>query len=380
MRPVASLPMSAALRQAGKLSCFACGGTFSVSTATKIDDRLVAAWLLACAFTVFCMVVLGGVTRLTHSGLSMVDWQPLLGIWPPFGEQAWLAKFEQYQQFPEYQKVNFGMSLAEFKTIFWFEYAHRLLGRAIGIVFLLPMLYFIATRRIRRPMVPKLLTLFVLGGLQGLMGWYMVMSGLVDDPRVSQYRLTAHLGLAVIIYGAMLWYALDLLGPRSDRSWSPDGRVRTFAYVISGLLFVMILSGGFVAGTRAGLAFGTFPLMGEHFVPPDLYATTPFWRAAFEDVVTIQFNHRMLAYLLCGLIGWFAVMALRGNPDADLRTGIVALLALLVAQVALGALTIIHRVPVPLAAAHQGCALLLFGCALVVTHSLRRGAVTGKGT
>jgi cytochrome c oxidase assembly protein subunit 15 len=334
------------------------------------DDRQVAGWLLVCALTVFAMVVLGGVTRLTHSGLPMVDWKPLMGVLPPLSQEAWEATFAQYQQFPEYQKINLGMSLEGFKSIFWFEYAHRVLGRMIGVVFLLPMLYLLARKRIQRSMMPKLIGLFVLGGLQGLMGWYMVMSGLVDDPRVSQYRLTAHLSLAVVIFGYMLWLAMGLLDSRDGAAAQASPAVRRLSYLISSLLFVMILSGGFVAGTRAGLAFGTFPLMGDSFIPAHLYATNPFWLAAFEDVVTIQFNHRMLAYVLCALIGWFAYLALRGSASKRLRLGVVGLLVLLVGQVSLGIATILYHVPVALAAVHQGGALLLFGCSLYVSHAV----------
>lgn len=336
------------------------------------EDRVVAGWLLVCALTVFAMVVLGGVTRLTHSGLSMVDWQPLMGVLPPLSQDEWQATFEQYKQYPEYQKINRGMDLAGFKSIFWFEYAHRVLGRAIGVVFLVPMLVLLAGKYIRRSLVPKLLGLFVLGGLQGLMGWYMVMSGLVDDPRVSQYRLTAHLALAAVIFAVMLWLAFDLLRRHKDRVG--PARFVPSAYLVTGGLFLMILSGGFVAGTRAGLAFGTFPLMGDSFIPPGLYATDPFWLAAFEDVVTIQFNHRMLAYALCVLIGWFAYRVLRHQPAPRVRLGVYGLLAALAVQVCLGITTILYHVPVALAAAHQGGALVLFGCSLFVTHALKFAA------
>jgi len=331
-------------------------------------DRAVVVWLLLCALVVFGMVVLGGITRLTHSGLSMVDWQPVVGIFPPLTDAAWQATFTAYQQFPEYQKVNVGMSLDEFKSIFWFEYAHRLLGRGIGVLFALPMGYFLLRGYIRRPFVPRLIALFVLGGLQGLIGWYMVQSGLVDDPRVSQYRLTAHLGLALAIYGYMLWLAFELLFPR-DRALT---RGSPFAYSVTGALVVTILSGGFVAGTKAGLLFGTWPLMGDSFVPAGLYASDPFWLAAFNDAVTIQFNHRLLAYLTTGLIGAFAWVALRSGIPNRSRNGIYLMLVALVVQVTLGITTILYRVPIDLAAAHQAVALILFASSLYVSHALRR--------
>jgi cytochrome c oxidase assembly protein subunit 15 len=330
-------------------------------------DRQIAIWLLICALAVFALVVLGGVTRLTHSGLSMVDWQPILGVIPPLTQEAWQAAFDAYKQYPEYQKVNAGMSLDGFKSIFWFEYAHRLVGRGIGFLFAVPLLYFLLRGYVRRPFIPKLVGLFLLGGLQGLMGWYMVQSGLVDDPKVSQYRLTAHLALAVVIYGYMLWLALDLLAPRTpERS-----RGNRFAYAVSITLFVMILSGGFVAGTRAGLLYGTWPLMGESFFPAGLYATDPFWLAALEDVVTIQFNHRLLAYLSVGVVGCFAWLTLREGATGKVRVGIFALVLTLLAQLGLGIATLLYRVPIDLAAMHQGMALVLFASSLYLSHTLR---------
>jgi len=324
-------------------------------------------WLLACAAAVLIMVVLGGVTRLTHSGLSITQWQPLAGVLPPLDEAGWTAEFERYQQFPEYQQVNRGMSLAAFKSIYWFEYTHRLLGRLIGVVFLLPLLYFLAKGYVRRALAPKLIVVFLLGAAQGAMGWFMVKSGLVDMPRVSHFRLTAHLALAVMIYGYMLWIAFALLRPDAPVA---AGRLGLYARAIAALLFVMILTGGLVAGTRAGLLFGTFPLMGESFVPAGLYAA-PFWTAATQDPVTIQFNHRLLAYILVALVLWFFMRARAADLAPSVRRGVQMLVALLVVQVALGICTILYRVPVELAAAHQGVAMLLFGSALYVSHTLR---------
>ncbi|WP_461482726.1 COX15/CtaA family protein [Porticoccus sp.] len=333
-------------------------------------DRQIATWLVICAVIIITMILLGGVTRLTRSGLSMVEWKPLMGIIPPLSEAAWLETFEKYQQFPEYQKVNKGMSLFEFKEIFLFEYLHRLLGRLIGVIFLLPFLFFYFTRRIKAGLTPKLTGMFVLGGLQGLLGWYMVKSGLVDNPRVSQYRLTAHLGTAVFIYAYILWVAWGLIYP------SPDSAVgqglKRYAAVLSGLVFLMILSGGLVAGTHAGHAYPTFPLMAGSFFPAGLYATDPAWLAIFEDITTIQFNHRMFAYLLIVLIAVFVLKSLRQTglyPEA--RVGLKLVLAMLAIQVSLGISTLLLHVPVPLAAAHQGGAVLLFTSVLFVTHRLR---------
>lgn len=334
-------------------------------------NRQVAVWLLFCAAVIFGMIVLGGVTRLTGSGLSMVEWSLFMEIIPPLSEQAWLEVFEKYKQFPEYQLVNQGMELAEFKRIFAYEYAHRMLGRFIGIIFFFPLVYFVWKKRIAKQHLPKLITLFLLGGAQGLLGWYMVQSGLVDVPRVSQYRLISHLGLAVIIYGFMLWVALDLLYPEQHKALGVGPRFKWAAYGISGLVFVMILSGGLVSGIFAGFAYNTFPLMNGRFFPVGLYGLEPVWRSIFEDITTVQFNHRMIAYLLVIVITSFVVAAMRAGVSGRARTACFALLAMLVLQVSLGISTLLLVVPVPLAAAHQAGAVLLLTASLYLSHSLK---------
>ena len=332
-------------------------------------DRQQAAWLMVCAAVILSMILLGGVTRLTGSGLSIVEWAPISGIIPPLNEQDWQHTFAKYKQFPEYQKVNSGMSLSEFKRIFLYEYAHRALGRLIGVLFLVPFLFFYFSRRIKPGLTPKFLGMFLLGGLQGLLGWYMVKSGLVDIPSVSQYRLTAHLGTAVIIYGYIIWVAFGLLYPPEGKSRQQDAIYRRYAIALSGLVFLMILSGGFVAGTDAGYAYPTFPLMGDHFIPPGIYGTEPFWLAIFEDITTIQFNHRMFAYLLIVVIVSFGVSVLKyGSIRPEARVGVKLILLMLLIQVTLGISTLILHMPVPLAAAHQGGAILFFTSVLFVCH------------
>lgn len=333
----------------------------------------IAAWLLLCCAMVFAMVVVGGVTRLTHSGLSIVEWQPLVGTLPPLNEAQWLEVFHKYQQTPEYQKVNFDMGLDEFKGIFWWEYFHRLLGRSIGAVFLLPFLYFLVRRKIEWSLAPRLAGIFILGGLQGALGWYMVASGLVDDPRVSQYRLTAHLGMAFIIYAAMLWVALGLLSPTSSR---PEGAraLGRFSLGLSGLIFLMVLSGGFVAGIRAGLAYNTFPLMNGHWIPPEIFMVEPWYANFFENMATVQFDHRLIAWLLAFLVPWFWLRARRVTLPARTRLAIHLLLMMLAVQITLGISTLLLVVPVSLAAAHQAGALLLFSFSLWVSHELRQPA------
>jgi heme a synthase len=333
-------------------------------------DRQVATWLLLCAAVLFGMIILGGVTRLTHSGLSMVEWKPLVGIIPPLSEQAWLETFEKYKQFPEYQKVNYGMDLDGFKSIFMFEYLHRVLGRLIGVIFFLPMVFFAVKGRVRAGVMPKLWILFVMGGLQGLLGWYMVKSGLVNNPQVSQYRLTAHLGVAVAIYAYMLWVAFDLL--YKPTAATDAARPARFSLVLVALVYLMILSGGLVAGTRAGFAYSTWPLMGPSFIPDGLYSTSPGWLAMFEDITTIQFNHRMFAYLLFALIHLFAFLAWRSGVAGRGLVAIVLLLVALWLQVIMGISTLLLHVPVWLAASHQGGAVLLLSAMVFASHYLVR--------
>lgn len=342
-------------------------------------DRQIAFWLLTCAAVIFGMILLGGVTRLTHSGLSMVEWKPLMGIVPPLSDQAWLETFEKYKQFPEYQKVNQGMDLQGFKSIFMFEYLHRVLGRLIGILFLVPMLYFSLKGRVRSGLMPKLWILFVMGGLQGLLGWYMVKSGLVDKPDVSQYRLTAHLGVAVAIYAYMLWVAFDLLFTAgNDR----PGAVRPYAgwsLVLVLLVFLMILSGGLVAGTDAGFSYPTWPRMGPTFIPEGLYSGSPAWLDAFEDVTTVQFNHRMFAYLLVVMIGTFALLVWRSRAGGRTPLALALLVTALVLQVVLGISTLLTHVALPVAAAHQGGAVILMSAMVFTAHTLNRGGAAQTG-
>lgn len=333
-------------------------------------DRIVAAWLLVCCAMIFGMVVLGGVTRLTGSGLSMVEWDPIFGVIPPLTERDWQTVFDQYRASPEYQKVNMHMGVDDFKSIYWFEFAHRLLGRTIGTAFLLPFLFFLWRGWITRALVPKLVVMFVLGGLQGALGWYMVASGLVDDPHVSQYRLSAHLLLAFLIYGFIFWVALDLLP--SSHGASSSRPLYTGAKWFLLLLVVTIGSGGLVAGLKAGFAYSTFPLMDGHLVPEAIFLFEPWWRNFFENIATVQFDHRLLATLV--LLGGIALwLGARGLPDR-LRLRAHLLLAMIALQIALGVSTLLLHVPVALAAAHQAGALLLFTFALYLLHGLRRQA------
>ena len=335
-------------------------------------QRAVAWWLIACCALVFAMVVVGGVTRLTHSGLSITEWQPIVGTLPPMSDTQWDEAFAKYRLTPEYQQVNTGMGLDEFKRIFWWEYFHRLLGRLIGIAFLVPFLWFVVRRRIGPRLRWQLAGIFVLGGLQGAMGWYMVKSGLIDDPRVSQFRLTAHLGLAFVIFAAMFWVALSLLFPaRATGGGTSILAARRWANGVALLVFLMILSGGFVAGIRAGFAYNTFPLMNGAVIPAEILLLEPWWRNFFYNMATVQFDHRLIAWLLAIAVPvlWWKVARADAPPRA--RLGAHLLLALLALQVSLGILTLIHVVPLPLAAAHQAGALLVFAASLHLAHALR---------
>lgn len=332
-------------------------------------DRQIAGWLLICCLMVFSMVILGGVTRLTGSGLSMVQWDPIFGVVPPLSEAEWNDTFELYQQSPEFQKINFAMDLHGFKQIYWFEYAHRVLGRMIGTVFLLPFLYFLFRGFVRRPLIPKLATLFVLGGLQGLLGWYMVKSGLVDNPHVSQYRLTAHLGLAVLIYAWMLDIAIGLWFGRTNTG-VVSRRLKRATGLLAGLVFITILSGGFVAGLKAGHAYNTFPLMDGHWVPQVMFMQTPLWRNFFENIATVQFNHRLLALLVFLSVSTLWLVSLRRQLSPQIRTGLHLLMIAAVLQVTLGISTLLLHVPVPLAATHQAGALLLLTAAVFLRQRM----------
>lgn len=347
-------------------------GTIEREASRRFNPRAIAAWLLICCALVFAMVVVGGVTRLTHSGLSITEWQPIVGTIPPLSTADWDEAFRKYQATPEYREVNRGMTLDAFKTIFWWEYAHRLLGRLIGVVFLLPLIWFGLRGRIPPRLAPMLIGIFVLGAAQGALGWYMVQSGLVDDPRVSQLRLAAHLGLALLIFASMFWLALSLLRPaRTGADAHPRGLFRG-ASALAALVFVMALSGGLVAGLRAGFAYNTFPLMNGHIVPPEIMLLDPWYLNFIDNMATVQFDHRAIAWALAIAVPlfWWRVRSTPAAP-ASSRRGADLLLAMLIVQVALGISTLLLVVPLPLAAAHQAGAVLLFAAAINAAHALR---------
>lgn len=331
--------------------------------------RAIGWWLVACCALLFAMVVVGGATRLTHSGLSMVEWQPIVGAIPPLNDAEWQATFAKYQQTPEFKLRNFDMDVEAFKGIFWWEYFHRLLGRMIGVVFFVPFAYFLVRRRLTRDLFWKLAGIFVLGALQGGMGWYMVASGLVDEPRVSHLRLTAHLGLAFLIFAAQWWVALSLL-TQADPAPAPP-RLRRLARATAALVFLMVLSGGLVAGLRAGYAYNTFPLMHGHVVPPDMFIISPWYLNFIGNMGTVQFDHRLIAWSLALLIPVLWWKTISSGASRATRWCAHGLLAALAVQFALGVATLLLAVPVTLGVIHQGGAMVLFCMALAVAHRLR---------
>lgn len=320
---------------------------------------MVRIWLSALACMVFVMILLGGATRLTDSGLSMVEWQPL-SILPPTSDVAWQATFEKYRTSPQYLNKNVGMTLGEFKEIFWLEYIHRLWGRLIGFAAVLPLLWFAARRALPRALVWRMGGLVILGGLQGGLGWFMVASGLVDRPDVSQYRLAAHLGLGVLLYAALIW--LVMTHNRPYGGFNTPGRL---ALAFAGWVWFVMISGAFVAGLDAGLTYNTFPLMDGHWIPPGLGELTPWWRNAFENVVSVQFNHRILA-MTTVLFAAGLWLGLRRHPagGAASRHALIMVLLAAMVQAGLGITTLILAVPVAAGVAHQAGALLLLTAAL----------------
>ncbi len=328
--------------------------TLSPAQAAAPKVRL---WLYAMAFLVFCMVIVGGATRLTDSGLSITEWRPLLGAIPPLNEADWLAAFEKYKLIPEYQIQNRGMALSDFKFIYWWEWAHRFLGRFIGVAFALPLIYFTLTRRIERTLWPKLLALFILGGAQGALGWYMVSSGLVDRIDVSQYRLAAHLTLAALIFAAIIWVAKGVGRKRKHLSSSDDW----FAILLVALTLLQIAAGGFVAGLDAGQGYATWPKMDGQWIPSGLWIMAPGWKNIFENAMAVQFNHRVLAYVLL-LATIMHAWRSRSRPAAILAFAVFT-------QACLGILTLLLHVPLAAALIHQAGAMIVLALALWNLHT-----------
>ncbi len=391
---------------AGALSLRPAAANSAAAAATSGQQgRVIAYWLLCCCGMIFVMVAIGGITRLTRSGLSITEWQPVSGILPPLSAAGWAAEFEKYQQIAQYRLLNYGMSLAEFKTIYLWEYLHRLWGRLIGVAYALPFIYLLLRRQMPRRLVVPLSGIFLLGFAQGALGWYMVKSGLADRVSVSQYRLVAHLVLALAIYAATLWIALGFFernfpgcpaqhphpnppplagegtkqaAPENPPPRAGEGRVgvaggwRRAAEAILILVALTIVAGGFVAGMNAGHTYNNFPLMDGRVVPAGYAQLQPFILNWFENVAAVQFNHRLLALTLCIAVLLLWLAGWRAALPRSAAYALHALLAAAMLQFALGVATLVLVVPVALGVAHQVGAVVLLSAAIVLRHSLRR--------
>jgi cytochrome c oxidase assembly protein subunit 15 len=339
----------------------------------KPGRRAVGIWLVAVALIILGMVTLGGLTRLTGSGLSITEWQPVSGVLPPLTDHAWQSAFAKYQHIPQYARENRWMKLADFKAIFWWEWTHRLLGRLLGVVFFLPFLFFAWTGAITRKDLPRLLLLFALGGFQGFIGWWMVQSGLETRVSVSQYRLAIHLGTAVVLLGAILWVALDYLSEEGgQRKRTRDQSAVALGFV--GLVYVQMLLGALVAGLHAGLIYNSWPSMDGRFAPEAPFFAKPWWINFFENPGLAQFDHRIGAYVvaLASIYVWFQGR----RAPARVRMSANAVLVTTLAQVALGIVTLLAQAPLALAALHQLTAALLF-CA-AVWHAFETSRVAAR--
>ena len=329
---------------------------------------LIRFWLWSVAGLIFAMVLIGGATRLTDSGLSITEWQPLIGIIPPLDEAGWNEAFEKYKAIPEYQIVNSGMSLAAFKFIYWWEWTHRFLGRFIGFAVFVPLAFLWATRRLEARTARSMILLLVLGGAQGALGWYMVKSGLAERTDVSQYRLAAHLTLAAAIYATVVWIALGI-GTPSRRI---DSREAGTALGIVLLILVQISIGGFVAGLDAGLSHNTFPLMDGKLVPDGLLVMIPRWRNLFENALTVQFVHRTMAYVVGLAVFLHALGLTRSRCDGGREISGWVLFGIVLLQMGLGIAALLMSVPLPLALLHQAGAMLLLTGSVIHLHLVTR--------
>jgi cytochrome c oxidase assembly protein subunit 15 len=356
--------------------------TLQGSESAAHPPRLAAvrSWLIVVAALIAAMVIVGGATRLTESGLSIVEWKPVTGTLPPLSDAAWHEAFEGYKTIPQYREMNAGMTLAEFKIIFWWEWAHRLLGRVIGLVYLLPFLFFLWRGGLDRTLKRRLWVIFGLGALQGAVGWWMVVSGLTQRVEVSQYRLAAHLVLALIIFAGVVWTLLRMRPPVPAPARPAPARLRATAVALTALTFLQIYLGALVAGLRAGKAYNTWPLIDGALIPDAarLFFETPWWRNFFDNVLTVQFSHRMVAYLLWAVALWHLIDVLATRASATLGRGAVALFALVSAQAALGIWTLLESVPLGPALLHQGGAIVVLTIVLAQLDATGRDRVVPR--
>jgi cytochrome c oxidase assembly protein subunit 15 len=333
-------------------------------------NRYIKWWLWTGAGLIFVMLIIGGITRLTGSGLSMTDWNLIMGAIPPMNEPEWMAVFERYQQFPQYQKLNMGMTLTEFKAIFFWEYVHRLLGRVIGIVFLIPFLFFWIGGYFSRRMFRRALVLFGLGALQGAIGWFMVKSGLIDMPHVSHYRLAFHLLLAFLLVSCCAWFALDIDNQRPKSRNIADLKIKSWSIAVAMLFFVQATWGAFTAGLDAGYIYNTFPMMNGAWLPLEAWAMKPRILNLVENPATVQWMHRLMGTLLGLATIWLWIRTRKANVRSSVKMKSTILLGLILVQYSLGVLTLLYHVPVALGVSHQAVAMLFWIDWLVFYHNL----------
>lgn len=339
-------------------------------TSSFSQNRPLILWLFSGCLLVATMVVVGGITRLTGSGLSIVEWDVIMGTLPPLNEAQWEEMFEKYKQTPQYIHENFDFSTEEFKSIFWWEYIHRLIGRIIGIVFIIPFLYFYFTKKISKELLPKLLILFVMGGFQGFLGWFMVKSGLSKDPMVSHYRLAAHLTTAFLTFGYTFWVALGIMYPQKTENDVATLKMKKYINMFFILLLIQIVYGAFVAGLRAGKICNTFPLMCDSLVP-DIFSSGSLVHTVFESHMGVQFIHRTLAYLVLAFVLFIWWQAKNQALSIPIKKAANVLLAVALLQFLLGVFTILYAVPISMGVIHQLGAFLLFAVTLFTMHRLR---------
>ena len=339
----------------------------------KTANKQIAIWLLTGCFLIFIMVLVGGITRLTGSGLSITEWKPIMGAIPPLNDVEWKIAFQKYQQIPQFQKINYHFELNDFKTIFWWEFIHRLIGRLIGIVFLIPFFYFLVKRKFQKPMINKVLFLFLLGALQGFLGWFMVSSGLAERTSVSHIRLAIHLMTAFITFAFTFYYALELIYEDvQKKKITPESfYFKNFNGLIFSLLIVQIIYGAFVAGLHAGKLHNTFPLMSGQVIPSGMNTMDSFASNVFDNPVTVQFIHRFMAFTLVFLCSWIFFQSKKSRLNNFQRKGINWLLTAVLFQFLLGVLTILSQVNIVLASLHQIGAFFLFSVSIYLIYHFK---------
>ena len=327
-------------------------------------------WLYTGAFLVFAMVIIGGITRLTHSGLSMVEWKLIMGTIPPLSEADWQDTFAKYQAFPEYQQINSDFTLEDFKGIFWWEYLHRMIGRLLGLVFIFPFLYFLWKKWLDHQLKKQLLIMFFLGGFQGFLGWFMVASGLVDNPNVSHYRLAAHLITATILLGYICWVIFSM--KENEKPPILPEKIGAVAKLLLGLVLLQIVYGAFVAGLKAGFVFNTFPKMGDSWFPAAITTLEPIWKNFTEGLAGVQFIHRYLALLVVGVVAWLWALCSRQELGNAQKQGLWLVIGIVLIQFSLGVLTLLFRVPILVAVLHQAGAMFLLISLIYFLNRLRQ--------